>query len=74
VNAAERALRHAVLWRKSCFGSRSEAGCRFVERMLSVHATCLQQDRSLFAFVTAAVQAAWAGAPAPILVAPPATA
>jgi transposase len=69
-NAAERALRHAVLWRKGCFGSRSEAGCRFVERMLSVHATCEQQQRSLFEFVTEAVSNAWAGLPAPVLVQP----
>ena len=69
-NGAERALRHAVLWRKGCFGSRSEAGCRFVERMLSVHATCEQQQRSLFAFVTEAVTKAWAGQPAPVLVQP----
>ena len=67
-NAAERALRHAVLWRKGSFGSRSAAGCRFVERMLSVHATCLQQERSLFAVVTQAVQAAWAGTPVPVLI------
>jgi transposase len=73
-NAAEQALRHAVLWRKGSFGSRSAEGCRFVERMLSVHATCRQQERSLVAFVTEAVQAAWAGAPAPILVALPVTA
>ena len=73
-NAAERALRHAVLWRKGCFGSRSAAGCRFVERLLSVVATCKQQERSLFAFVTEAIEAAWAGAPAPILVAAPALA
>ncbi len=70
-NVAERALRHAVLWRKGCFGSRSEAGCRFVERMLSVRATCAQQERSFFAFVTEAVQAAWAGRSAPVLVTPP---
>jgi transposase len=69
-NAAERALRHAVLWRKGSFGSRSEAGCRFVERMLSVHATCVQQQRSLFSFVTEAVANAWAGQPAPVLVQP----
>lgn len=69
-NAAERALRHAVLWRKGCFGSRSEAGCRFVERMLSMHATCVQQQRSLFEFVTKAVSNAWAGQPAPVLVQP----
>jgi transposase len=73
-NAAERALRHAVLWRKGSFGSRSAAGCRFVERMLSVHATCIQQERALFAVVTQAVQAAWAGAPAPVLIPYPTTA
>lgn len=73
-NAAERALRHAVLWRKGCFGSRSEAGCRFVERLLSVRATCAQQGRRLFAFLTEAVGAAWAGRPAPLLVAAPASA
>jgi len=73
-NLAERALRHAVLWRKGCFGSRSAAGCRFVERMLSVRATCVQQQRSLFAFVSEAVEAAWAGRTAPILVSHPAVA
>lgn len=73
-NAAEQALRHAVLWRKGSFGSRSAEGCRFVERMLSVHATCRQQERLLVAFVTEAVQAAWAGTPPPVLVALPATA
>jgi len=39
-NAAERALRHAVLWRKSSGGTASEWGSRFVERVLSVAATC----------------------------------
>jgi len=67
-NAAERALRHAVLWRKGCFGSRSDAGCRFVERMLSVRATCAQQGRPLLMFITDAVHTAWAGMPAPVLV------
>jgi transposase len=64
-NAAERALRPAVLWRKGSFGSRSAEGCRFVERLLSVRATCQQQERALFAFLTAAVAAAWAGEAAP---------
>ena len=68
--AAERALRPAVLWRKGCFGSRSEAGCRFVERMLSVRATCASQGQALFAFLTQAVHAAWTGAPAPGLLPP----
>lgn len=70
-NAAERALRPAVVWRKGCFGSRSAEGCRFVERLLSVRATCAVQGQPLFAFLTEAVRAAWANQPAPILVPSP---
>jgi transposase len=67
-NAAERALRSAVLWRKGCFGTQSDAGSRFVERILSVSATCRQQQRPLLTFVTEAIRAMWAGTPAPVLV------
>jgi transposase len=67
-NRAERALRPAVLWRKGCFGTRSEAGSRFVERMLSVTATCAQHDRHLLTFLTQAIDAHWRDLPAPILV------
>jgi len=63
-NTAERALRPAVVWRKSCYGTQSAAGSRFVERMLSVRATCVQQGRNQFAFLTDAVRAAWVGQPA----------
>jgi len=48
-NAAERALRPAVLWRKGSFGTRSEDGARFVERLLTVSATCKQHGRAVFA-------------------------
>jgi len=51
-NAAERALRHAVLWRKSSGGTASEWGSRFVERVLSVVATCRQQGRNVLEFLT----------------------
>ena len=34
-NVAERALRPAVLWRKGSFGTDSEQGSRFVERILN---------------------------------------
>jgi transposase len=67
-NAAERALRPAVLWRKGCFGTRSEAGSRFVERMLTVSATCAQHDRHLLTFLTEAIDAQWRGLPSPVLV------
>lgn len=66
-NAAERALRPAVLWRKGCFGAQSAAGNRFVERILTVSATCRQQNRDLLTFLTEAVSAYWAGQPAPTL-------
>jgi transposase len=57
-NAAERALRHAVLWRKSSYGTDSAAGSRFVERMLSVVATCRQQGRNVLDYLTACCEAA----------------
>ena len=57
-NAAERALRPAVLWRKGSFGSNSEMGSRFAERLLTVVASCRQQGRPLLAFLVAAVEAA----------------
>lgn len=46
-NDAERVLRHAVLWRKSSGGTDSEAGSRFVERMLRVVETARQQNRNV---------------------------
>jgi transposase len=52
-NAAERALRHAVLWRKSSGGTDSAAGSRFAERLLSVVATCRQQGRHVLTTLTA---------------------
>jgi transposase len=70
-NAAERALRPAVLWRKGCFGTQSETGNRFVERILTVSATCRQQNRHLHSFLTEAVSAYWAGQPAPTLLSTP---
>jgi len=66
-NAAERALRPAVLWRKGSFGSGSERGSRFVERMLTVAATCRQQGRNVLDYLVAACEAHARGEPAPSL-------
>ena len=66
-NAAERALRPAVLWRKGSFGTRSADGARFVERLLTVSATCKQHGHSVFAYLTAVCAAAQRGEPAPSL-------
>jgi transposase len=70
-NAAERALRPALLWRKGCFGTQSDGGSRYVERMLTVIATCTQQDRHLLSFLTESLEAHWAGTPPPRLVQTP---
>jgi transposase len=70
-NAAERVLRPAVIWRKQCFGTQSDDGNRFVERVLSVVTTCRQQGRNVWAFLTEAVQAEWAGQPPPSLLSAP---
>lgn len=56
-NAAERAVRHAVCWRKTSYGTDSEAGSRFVERILTVTASCRTQGRSVLAFLTGAIAA-----------------
>jgi transposase len=66
-NAAERALRPAVLWRKGSFGTHCPAGSRFAERMLTVAATCRQQGRNLSAFLVEALTAAQLGQPHPSL-------
>ena len=68
-NASERALRHAVIWRKLSFGTQSVGGSRFVETMLTAIETCRQQSRNVFTYVTASVQAHLAGQLTPSLLA-----
>ena len=66
-NAAERALRPGVLWRKGSFGTQSETGSRFVANMMTVVATLKQQQRHVLAYLTAAHEAVLRGAVAPSL-------
>lgn len=66
-NDAERALRHAVIWRKCSFGTDSHRGSRFVERMLTVVATLRLQNRNVLEFVADACIARNRGLPAPEL-------
>jgi transposase len=54
-NAAERALRTAVQWRKIMFGTRSEAGERAVERLLTIVRTCQLQQLNALVYLTAAI-------------------
>ena len=68
-NSSERALRHGVIWRKLSFGTQSDHGSRFVETMLTVIETCRQQDRSVFHYLTDAIQAHFTGSRCPSLLA-----
>lgn len=68
-NHAERALRHGVIYRKLSGGTDSEAGSRFVERMLSVVATCRQRNVDVLDYLTRCYQADLDGQPIPSLLA-----
>ena len=50
-NHMERLLRPGVLWRKNAFGCHSEAGCRYVERVLTVVQTLRLQKRPALDFL-----------------------
>lgn len=56
-NLAERVLRPAVLWRKGSYGTQSDRGSRFAERMLTVRHSLHAQSRGLLAFLEDALRA-----------------
>jgi transposase len=56
-NRAERVLRRGLLWRKCSQGSRSDEGCRFVERMLTALQSLRLQKRPVLDCLTQAVSA-----------------
>ncbi|MCB9825648.1 MAG: IS66 family transposase [Planctomycetes bacterium] len=56
-NAAERAVRKGVLWRKGSFGSHSAEGSRFAERMLTVGESLRAQGRSILDFLVGSIRA-----------------
>jgi hypothetical protein len=56
-NASERAIRPAVIWRRTSFGSQSQAGSVFLARMLTVVTSLRSQKRNVLSFLTAAVEA-----------------
>jgi hypothetical protein len=66
-NAAERAIRPAVIWRRTSFGSQTQAGSHFVQRMLTVVTTLKSQRRNVLEFMTQAISATRQGQPTPSL-------
>lgn len=55
-NHAERQLRPLVISKKLTFGTQSDRGSRFIERMFTVITSCKQQGRDVFAFIIEALQ------------------
>jgi transposase len=66
-NAAEQAIRSAVIWRRLSFGSQSQAGSQFVARMMTVVASLKAQKRDVLDFLTQACRAARFDQPMPSL-------
>ena len=66
-NAAERAIRPAVIWRRTSFGSDSAAGSEFVSRLLTVVSSLNLQERNILDFLVESVSAVRSGAIPPSL-------
>jgi transposase len=60
-NAAERALRRAVLWRRKSFGTQSASGSRFVGRILTVVQSLRQQGRDVLEYLAGVCRDALSG-------------
>jgi len=67
-NIAERVVRQGVLWRRSSFGTQSERGACYVERILTVCATCRLQGRSIIEYLREACHCHLEGFPVPSLI------
>lgn len=67
----ERALRHAVHWRRTSYGTQTDTGNRIVERLLTLRETCRLQGRRLHEYLTAAITADLRGHPIPPVLAAP---
>jgi transposase len=66
-NHCERELRHAVIWRKTSFGTQSDAGSTFVERLLTAVGTLRLQKRNVLDYLAKSCAAVLQGNPAPSL-------
>ena len=64
-NGAEQVVRHGVIMRKISYGTHSAAGSRFVERMLTIHATLRRQHRHILDFMRDSCLAARRNHPGP---------
>jgi transposase len=70
-NLAEQAIRFVVIDRHITQGTRSQTGQRWCERIWTVIATCTQQGRSVFEYLSRAVEAYFHNEEAPSLLPQP---
>jgi transposase len=70
-NAAERALRHGVLWRRMSHGPKSEKGSEYLACIWSVVETCRQQGRDVWGYLTECLVAVAEGGAVPSLLTSP---
>lgn len=66
-NFGERCIRHAVMYRKTSFGTQSEEGSRFVERIFTATTPLKLQNRDVLAFLTETLAAHRRGLQGPSL-------
>ena len=67
-NHAERQLRPLVISKKLTFGTQSDRGSRFIERIFTVTLSCAQQGRDVLAFLREALNRHFHGEQSPELV------
>ncbi|MFV0374512.1 IS66 family transposase [Microbacterium sp.] len=70
-NAAERALRKSVIYRKLSFGTESKSGSLTLSVILSVIETCRRLGRDALSYLHSAVKAHFHHQPTPKLIPPP---
>ncbi len=55
-NLAEQMIRTLTIWRKTSFGTQSPVGSLYMERIMTVVATCKLQSRNILEYLTHAVR------------------
>jgi transposase len=66
-NRAEQIIRGYVMWRKTSFGTQSDRGDRYVERIMTASTCCRLQDRNLLKYLSEAIFADISGEAYPSL-------
>jgi transposase len=73
-NHGEQEVRAFVLWRRTSFGSQSERGNLFAERIMTIRHTARKQGKNALDFICACCKAKLEGTPMPSLISPRRTA